>query len=617
MALPSSQALLPAWGDARWQAAAHTPYGHALVAELKALEVADCRAPLPLLTAELYSQVHRSGERLPFERVWQERRRRLARAAVRLLLDPEATVNPGGTWWGQLLAAIQELLAEPSWAWPAHVRDPSGIDAGVIDLFAAETANLCGELVSLFGHWLPPAWVAQMRERVLAEMVGSFLAKPEASFWTTQASNWNAVCHQGLLGAALALAPEAPWLQELVDASQRNLQVFLEGFSAEGSCLEGITYWEYGFGWFALLNEQLERWSDGEQSLVSGQDDRTRAIACFGPAMLLRGGQMVNVADSRLGMPPRASLLMLLGRRLDLAECTQAGVRLYQQALNGRFDVQHQRCDLFYLTRMLLEAPSADVQATATEPACGDWIDSDAGLVVVRRLDSQGCCWELAVKGGHNDEPHNHNDCGSFLLNVDGERLAIELGAPEYTADTFGPKRYTLLATRSSGHSVPIVNGHEQAAGRAYAAQLLAVETGASLVRVQLDLTRAYPTAAGHQRLLRTIVLDCAAGCLKVEDALWGNAGIELESVLITDSDDPEALGIEPLASSALQRKECVRFRDNRGEEVSAYRWYWTPSTAEPSTEADKPLLAGYRISPKLKHGVDVGVANGIEQTTL
>lgn len=129
--------------------------------------------------------------------------------------------------------------------------------------------------------------------------------------------------------------------------------------------------------------------------------------------------------------------------------------------------------------------------------------------------------------------------------------MPIELGAPEYTADTFGPKRYSLLATRSSGHSLPIVNGHEQASGRESAAQVLVVEAGPSLVRVRLDLTGAYPAAAGHH------------------------------------------------------------FRDNRGEESCAWRWYWTPSTAEPSTEADAALQVGYRISPKLKHGVDRGVANG------
>jgi hypothetical protein len=103
-------------------------------------------------------------------------------------------------------------LAESSWAWPAHVRDPSGIDPSVIDLFAAETANLCGELVSLFGPWLPAAWLKAMQQRVLVGMVEPFLANPDAYGWATKPNNWNAVCHQGLVGAALAmdLEPEAP-----------------------------------------------------------------------------------------------------------------------------------------------------------------------------------------------------------------------------------------------------------------------------------------------------------------------------------------------------------------------------------------------------------------------
>jgi hypothetical protein len=51
------------------------------------------------------------------------------------------------------------------------------------------------------------------------------------------------------------------------------------------------------------------------------------------------------------------------------------------------------------LTRMLLEAPTAEALATAKEIDGDDWIDCDAGLVVVRRFDGQGRSWELAVKG--------------------------------------------------------------------------------------------------------------------------------------------------------------------------------------------------------------------------
>lgn len=558
---------------------------------------------MPALTPELYSQVHRTGERLPFERVYQERRRRLARSAIRLLLQPGTRPEggPTGVWWEQLLEAINALLAEPSWAWPAHVNDPSGIDRQVIDLFAAETANLCGELVSLFGPWLPAGWIGRLQHRVLEEMVEPFLQDPEAHGWTAWSNNWNAVCHQGLMGASLALGLAQERLERLLEVCRLHLERFLDGFSPAGTCLEGITYWDYGFGWFALLNEQLELASGGRWSLVADREERIRAIARFGPAMLLQAGQLVNIADSRLDMPPRASLLMLLGRRLQLPECTMAGKKLYRQLLEQGVELHGQRCDLLYLTRMLLEAPTAEEMAPGEQhPPQADWIDRDAGLVVVRRLDGLGRCWELVVKGGHNGEPHNHNDCGSFLLQVDGQWLAIELGAPEYTADTFGPRRYTLLATRSGGHSLPLVNGWEQEAGQNHGADLLELELGANSVRILMDLTRAYPGAAGHQRLLRRITFQSEKAHVGVEDTLWADGGMGLESVLITATDRADALGLEADPGTTLHRVEPIRFRDNRGVEVGAWRWIFRPIPAADPNRA-LAIRAGYRIHAAAK----------------
>ena len=402
------------------------------------------------------------------------------------------------------------------------------------------------------------------------------------------------------MGAALAMDLEPNALQQLLALSEQHLRVFLDGFSTVGSCLEGITYWEYGFGWFILLNQQLEGSSGGQRSLLVSQEERIRAIARFGPAMLLSDGQLVNFADSRLDMPPRPSLLMLLGRRLNVPECSAAGVRLYQQLLDQGMNLHGQRCDLLYLTRMLMEAPSGEALTAVKQPDGDDWIDRDAGLVVVRRFDRLGRCWELAVKGGNNDEPHNHNDCGSFLLNVDGKRLAIELGAPEYTADTFGPKRYTLLATRSSGHSVPIVNRQEQAAGPQFSAELLEVEAKPQMVEILLDLSRAYPEAAGHRRLLRRIRLDCKEAYLLVEDELSAEAGCVLESVVLTTSDDSKALGLEPIEGSELIGNEALQFRDNRGDELTVWRWRWRPSAEAENSKADQSQRVGYKFSPSL-----------------
>ena len=44
----------------------------------------------------------------------------------------------------------------------------------------------------------------------------------------------------------------------------------------------------------------------------------------------------------------------------------------------------------------------------------------------------------FAIKVGHNGEPHNHNDVGSFLNVVNEEQLICDLGAGEYTAEYFG-----------------------------------------------------------------------------------------------------------------------------------------------------------------------------------
>lgn len=57
------------------------------------------------------------------------------------------------------------------------------------------------------------------------------------------------------------------------------------------------------------------------------------------------------------------------------------------------------------------------------------------GLWVVRGRDETGSLWELAAKGGHNDEHHNHNDVGSFILNIDGVPMLTEIGAREYVKD--------------------------------------------------------------------------------------------------------------------------------------------------------------------------------------
>jgi hypothetical protein len=121
----------------------------------------------------------------------------------------------------------------------------------------------------------------------------------------------------------------------------------------------------------------------------------------------------------------------------------------------------------------------------------------------------------FAAKGGHNDEPHNHNDVGNFIFYKNGRMAFCDLGAGEYTRDYFSGKRYSIFCVKSEGHSVPVVDGHGQKAGKEFAARDCLVAPGGKMV---LDIAGAYGVP-GLERLERRFAFDTHKGALLLEDA--------------------------------------------------------------------------------------------------
>ncbi|MEJ2748902.1 MAG: heparinase II/III family protein, partial [Anaerolineae bacterium] len=115
---------------------------------------------------------------------------------------------------------------------------------------------------------------------------------------------------------------------------------------------------------------------------------------------------------------------------------------------------------------------------------------------MVNRCIVDGKTIAFSAKGGHNAEPHNHNDLGHFILHLGGESLLADLGAGVYTRQYFGPERYEALHTGSQGHSVPVINGMGQGNGRSYTATVLNYQSQPDGVVFALDLTHAYPETA-------------------------------------------------------------------------------------------------------------------------
>jgi len=164
-----------------------------------------------------------------------------------------------------------------------------------------------------------------------------------------------------------------------------------------------------------------------------------------------------------------------------------------------------------------------------------DFLFKDLAVIVASGRDSCGHLWEFAAKGGNNAEQHNHNDCGSYILNIDGSPVITEIGAPEYTKDFFRENRYQYLAARTLGHSLPIVNGREQAAGPQYASQVISYELAPGHVEFSVDLAECYPSDAHCNELIRGFYFDKVHGRLRIKEFFDLSVHQSFETSVLTE----------------------------------------------------------------------------------
>ena len=161
------------------------------------------------------------------------------------------------------------------------------------------------------------------------------------------------------------------------------------------------------------------------------------------------------------------------------------------------------------------------------------WFDA-AGVLVCRPAEGVRGRFAVALKGGHNDEHHNHNDVGSFVVALDRCAVLLDAGGEVYTSRTFSSRRYESQALNSFGHPVPRVAGAMQRTGVEACARVLKTEFCEAQDTIVFDLRPAYDVP-GLEQLQRTFVYSRQdGGSLIVEDRVRFAAPQVFETALIT-----------------------------------------------------------------------------------
>lgn len=450
--------------------------------EAYAEELAEIRAegerllglPIPELSYDLFSLFAKKGSRLEYERVYFERRRRLNTFALLCLLEPECD-----EYFEELLNVVWAICSEITWCLPAHVSDQRPL-SDTIDLFSAETGFTLAELMILLGDRLPTMLRLQIPELIHQRLFQPLLGKGPYE-WEEAEHNWAAVCAGSIGAAALLLLHEErdkDILVRILEKTEHSMSCYLKGFGEDGACLEGLGYWNYGFGYFVYYADLLYKRSHGELDWF--QLEKVEAIAGFQQKCFLGGNAVVNFSDAL----PYENVLLGLSRylawRYESVESPPSRLRA---------DYRKDHCSRWApaLRNLLWREMAGDRQDW--EP--GDYMLEDAGWLISRTA-SNGGIFGFAAKGGHNDEPHNHNDLGQFMIAGDGEFFLSDLGCGEYTKDYFGAGRYSYDCNGAQGHSVPIIGGCIQAAGRDRRASIVEQVSSDQETRLTVELSGAY-----------------------------------------------------------------------------------------------------------------------------
>ncbi|MEV0096762.1 heparinase II/III family protein [Streptomyces sp. NPDC050738] len=503
--LAATPAVLPFTAESL-RKAAQEPHLAPLAEEIRqAAAEAVAEGPLPQPPYALFRLHEESGDRLAYEHAYFAVRRRLHCLALAALTGDDPAVDAA------LADQLWSVCSEFTWALPAHLSHATALGRPAnecVDLFAAETAHALAEIDAVLGDRIPAPVRTRIRTEVRGRVLDPLFGDPRPWAWESYRSNWAAVCAGAAGMAALLLEDDPARLAAATDRCLRAMDVFLSSLGSDGGCAEGLDYWVYGFGYFTYFAEALNA-RTGHDLLAT--EPLAAAAAAFPAAVSIGRDHWVPFSDADEHAALPTGLLSRLFARFpaDLPPLSAVPA----------LDAEH--CYRWgHLSRTLAWTDPAVLGAHP--PLGADWLPALAWLTDRRSLG--GLPVAFAAKGGHNDEPHNHNDLGHFVLAAGGEQLLADLGAGEYREGYFGPERYTAYLNPSAeGHSLPILDGRPQRAGRDAEASVLSVRTGETGARLALDLSSAYEGGAGLRR-----TFDWSAdGTLTLTDTFEGVTSAE------------------------------------------------------------------------------------------
>jgi hypothetical protein len=356
-----------------------------------------------------------------------------------------------------------------------------------------DTAEMTHAFAVAF-DWLYDIWSPEQRA-VLSAAIRDKGLKPalqayrgeKFGWWVKTPYNWNQVCNGGIGLGALAVFEDAPELAAAaLQGACRSLPPALAKFAPDGGCYEGPLYWGFATYYHTLFLAALETATGRGFGLA---ETPGYGATGFFP-LYVTGPQRLpfNYADAGDHLPWTSHLFWL--------------ARKFGQPVFAAFARRPHRVHPLDLLWFVPEGPGPQ---EANLPL--DRYFRGVEVATFRSSWNDPQALFLGFKGGDNDAGHAHLDLGAFVLEAQGVRWALDLGADSYDLPGyFDQGRWEYYRCRAEGHNTLVLNpGSEPDQDLKATASITRFRSESGRSLAVADLTAAYRGRA--QRVWRGVSL--------------------------------------------------------------------------------------------------------------
>ncbi|MBN8859194.1 MAG: heparinase II/III family protein [Sphingobacteriales bacterium] len=462
----------------------------------------------PAIPATTSLLIERTGERAGYEKISFQKRRVLGTLLLAEVYEDK------GRFIDPIINGVWSICEESFWGASAHLprtKEYSGlmdVSKPFVELFSAETATFLAWVDYFVGDKLD-AVSPQIRKRIYYEVNNRIfepLMTKQHGWMAANANgrppnNWNPWICSNWLNTALLLEKDNAKRADMVYKILHVLDQFLNPYPEDGGCDEGPGYWGAAaaslYDNIAMLNLATK---DAFRYVYD--NEKIKNMARFIYRAQIGKEYFIDFADADPKPGMAAGMIYRFGKDIGDPGMMQFGA-FYRKPKNGEIGS-------FQYFRNLFELFIQDEYRSAPQalPLPADvWLP---GIQVMIARDREGSDRGLfvAAKGGNNDESHNHNDIGNYIVYYDGLPVIIDVGRGTYTGKTFSNKRYEIWSNCSDYHNLPTIKGFTQPAGVNFKATGVSYQKNKKFSELTLDIAGAYPANAGIDQWQRSVRLN-------------------------------------------------------------------------------------------------------------